>query len=232
MAAVSSQLQCADDPAETAQHLVSAAHGIRESSRGGGGGGGEASRQQTHAEAADAAARSPSPNGSSSSKGTAEVPREGAMGTGRRGRSSANGAAASPAAALGAAAVAASDVLTPTSSRKRKSGSPAPAAIASPCPKSLKAPDAIAVGGEAPLPPPVKGEQDVDGSRRPDSSVTTAPVDEPIKSEAPTGGDARNLLSVPQAWPRLSVDLPQRMCNGELSAGCTVEEGAMSAELH
>ena len=37
------------------------------------------------------------------------------------------------------------------------------------------------------------------------------------------------LLTVPESWPCLSVDLPQRMTNGELSS---VEGGALSAEVH
>ena len=82
-------------------------------------------------------------------------------------------------------------------------------------------------------------------------------ADEPLATGAGEGGDAAAdersesvgarrrsgtpLLSVPESWPRLSVDLPQRVSgssgckDGEVGEGFVeglVEGGALSAEVH
>ena len=132
----------------------------------------------------------------------------------------------------GPSAAGGDSALTPMASRKRKNA-PSAGAMTSPLPKSskgLSAEPAEAAGAA------VKEEQDeVDG--RPSSAVTTAtPTMPPGQQVAEPGGAhdkaKAHLLSVPPAWPRLSVDLPQRMSNGDLSASSSVDEGALSAELH
>lgn len=234
MAAVSSQLQCADDPAETAQHLVSAAHGVHRDQATSS----SSTSRQSHAAEHDGVDRTPSPS-EGSSNGTAPseapsatFPKEGA----RRGRPPASTPGSSGSALGGESA------LTPMASRKRKNA-PATGAMTSPMPKSSKsqtaeaaeAAEASAEAAEA-AEAAIKEEQDdVDG--RPSSAVMTAAPAVASGQAVPEGGEAHekansHLLSVPQAWPRLSVDLPQRLSNGDLSASSSVDEGALSAELH
>merc|ERR1719424_2241718 len=117
-------------------------------------------------------------------------------------------------------------------SRKRKNA-PVTGAMASPMPKSSKS--LTAEGTEA-AGAGIKEEQDdVDG--RPSSAVMTPAPAVASGQALPEAASAQDkakshLLSVPQAWPRLSVDLPQRLSNGDLSASSSVDEGAPSAELH
>lgn len=95
----------------------------------------------------------------------------------------------------------AKDGITPPSSSKKRKSPASGSSLASPMPKLSHG-----RGGGAHKPSEQQQQEEVEG--------------EPLPM--------KNLISVPSAWPRLSVDLPTRAS----PSGDSMEDGARSAEIH